>query len=254
MEPSPDIIERSVQISVSAKWLAGENFYICIELVDVCHFLPEDAITALLKNKLFIPRVMHASHDSDVGSRQQEIVRCVIPKCCRNIIITFLSSLLIIIYIIIPEAREITARRPGGGERERLGMSNIGHWVTGIALIKARDTCGVVIGFRSRSVHRDLTLPPPCFRPVSIFKTLFHTERAELPNNLSYPDEKADTQPEWIRGNLFISTGAVRSYFVTTSSTIKEVVAERRDVEAQRSWKKGRILFFPRDSIWAAID
>jgi hypothetical protein len=32
MEPSPDIIERSVQISVSAKWLAGENLYICIEL------------------------------------------------------------------------------------------------------------------------------------------------------------------------------------------------------------------------------
>lgn len=63
---------------------------------------------------------------------------------------------------------------------ERLGMSNIGHWVTGIALIKARDTCGVVIGFRSRSVHRDLTLPPPCFSPVSIFKTLFHTERVSL--------------------------------------------------------------------------
>jgi hypothetical protein len=82
----------------------------------------------------------------------------------------------------VPACRCLSAKtsRPGGGERERLGMSNIGHWVTGIALIKARDTCGVVIGFRSRSVHRDLTLPPPCFRPVSIFKTLFHTERVSL--------------------------------------------------------------------------
>lgn len=52
-----------------------------------------------------------------------------------------------------------------------LGMSNIGHWVTGIALIKARDTCGVVIGFQSRSVHTGIW--PPHHRPVcfSVYAT-----------------------------------------------------------------------------------
>lgn len=62
-------------------------------------------------------------------------------------------------------------------------MSNIGHWVTGIALIKACDTCGVVIGFRSRSMHRDLT-PAVAVAAVvvvvstiSIFKTPIRTER-----------------------------------------------------------------------------
>lgn len=55
--------------------------------------------------------------------------------------------------------------------------------MTGIALIKVRDTCGVVIGFRSRSMHRDLTPVAAAadeddddaavVSAISIFKTLF---------------------------------------------------------------------------------
>ncbi|KAJ3660126.1 hypothetical protein Zmor_004596 [Zophobas morio] len=110
----------------------------------------------------------------------------------------------------------------------RLGMSNIGHWVTGIALIKARDTCGVVIGFRSRSVHRDLTpplSPPPCFRPVSIFKTLFHAERVS-PTKTSQKQvnprrssriichilmKNRNIRCGWIRANVFVFTNAAAS-------------------------------------------
>lgn len=62
-------------------------------------------------------------------------------------------------------------------------MSNIGHWVTGIALIKGRDTCGVVIGFRSRSMHRDLI--PRCFSHID-FQNVFSSRKGKFSSCRSF--------------------------------------------------------------------
>lgn len=66
---------------------------------------------------------------------------------------------------------------------KRLEMSNIGHWVTGIALIKGRDTCGVVIGFRSRSMHRDLI--PRCFSHID-FQNVFSSRKGKFSSCRSF--------------------------------------------------------------------